>query len=147
MRATVITDASYCDRSRAAGWAAWIRIDGQSEPIRRYGAFKTEVTGPTQAEMLAAINGVWLAHQMGATEVLLQTDCATVVMLAEGQVRRGKLRKAWAVAVDRAGLVNVSLSARHVRGHTKTQDARSYVNRWCDVNARAAMRHARRRTA
>jgi len=33
------------------------------------------------------------------------------------------------------------LEYRHVKGHTRTKDGRSYVNRWCD---KAAKRHMRK---
>lgn len=143
-RATVITDASFCPRSRAAGWAAWIRIDGSSAPIKRYGEFKVPVANPTEAEMLAAVNGLWIAAQHGVTEALVQTDCLTVVHMLTGQTRNRKLKDAFSQALAKAGVLGLSFSGRHVRGHTDKQDARSYVNRWCDEHAKVGMRKQRR---
>ncbi|QDP54006.1 MAG: putative ribonuclease H [Prokaryotic dsDNA virus sp.] len=143
MRATVITDASFCPRTKAAGWAAWIRIDGMDTPIKKYAEFKTPVRTAMQAEMLAAINGIWLAKQHGATTILLQTDCLAVVHMVEGRTKKQHLKDGFTRAAASAGILGLNYTARHVRGHTDVADARSYVNRWCDGRAKAAMRRQR----
>lgn len=143
MKATVITDASFCNKSNAAGWAAWIRIDG-AVPIKAYGAFKGYIARSDIAEMKAAINGIYLARKHGATSILLQTDCLVVVHMANGQCGpKGKSR--WHRAMKAAGLTKDGITARHVKGHTTTADARSHVNRWCDENARREMARVRPR--
>lgn len=143
-RATVITDASYCHRTKAAGWAAWIRTDGQP-PIKRYGTFKDTPSGPAQAELWASYNGLYFAHAVGATTVLLQTDCMAVVDKFNGNMSAlaGSL-KAKPYAELKAKGINLQIKAKHVKGHTKTQDARSYCNRWCDEWAKKQMRKQRR---
>lgn len=143
MKATVITDASFCDETKAAGWAAWVRIDGQAEPIKRYGSFKIDVATSFEAEALAAINGLWIAQQCGATEVLLQTDCLTVVHIVNGITKSQKILKFWRNARNAANIRTPKIKAKHVKGHTATDDARSYVNRWCDKNAKRSMVAAR----
>lgn len=147
MRATVITDASFCPRTKASGWAAWVRIDGMNGPIKKYGEFKSPVRSAQQAELLAAINGIWLAKEHGATAVLLQTDCLAVVHMIEGQTKKQHLKDSFTRAAAAAGVLNLGLSARHVRGHTTIADARSHVNRWCDDKAKRAMKLQRRGAA
>lgn len=141
---TVITDASFCDKSKVAGWAAWIRVDGINDPIKRYGSFRTMPQTSTDAEMLSAINGIWIAKQFGANGVLLQTDCLSVVHLIDGTTIKRKTKDRWIRYLASAGILDIDLRAKHVRGHTKVDDARSYVNRWCDRNAKMAMREARK---
>lgn len=143
MRATVITDASFCHRSKAAGWAAWIRIDGFDGPIKKYAEFKRPVKTAQQAEMLAAINGIWLAKQHGATTVIVQTDCLAVVHMLEGLTKKEHLRDEFTRSAAMAGILGMRFSGRHVKGHTDVADARSYVNRWCDGKAKWAMRSQR----
>lgn len=143
MKATVITDASFCHETKASGWAAWIRIDGRPDPIKAYGSFKAPVDSATDAEMMAALNGLWLAYKHGATTALLQTDCLAVVEACSQPRRQPKVRQRWLVGLEHCGLAGFPVSARHVRGHTKIQDARSYVNRWCDKHAKQSMREAR----
>lgn len=141
--ATVITDASFCPKTKAAGWAAWVRIDGEAEPVKRYGELKTPVDRAQHAELLAAVNGIWLAMKYGATEVLVQTDCLEVVHLLEGKTRKASLISRFTLALREAGVEHIMRSGRHVKGHTTVEDARSYVNRWCDEKAKSAMRKGR----
>lgn len=136
-RATVITDASYDHKTGKAGWAAWIRIDGM-QPIKAYGAFKGRVSSSLDAEAKAAANGIALALKNGASEVLLQTDCLIVVHYINGVTKKPSALKKWRSIVRKTGIKRERLTARHVKGHSATQDARSYVNRWCDEHANKA---------
>lgn len=138
--ATVITDASFDDRDKSAGWAAWIRIDGHDQPIKRYGSFKDDVDSSTDAEKKAALNGIAIAKSFGADQVLLQTDCMAVVHLLTGFTKKPSVISAWNCWIERAGLIGYPIRAKHVKGHTRTKDARSYVNRWCDEMANKARR-------
>ena len=142
--ATVITDASFCHETRAAGWAAYVRVDTMANPVRMSAAFKSPLVNSAEAELLAAVNGLWLATQRGADQLLLQTDCIAVVTIVNGRSRKGLLRLKFAAACEAAGLDPEIITARHVKGHSGVLDARSHVNRWCDRHARAAMRHQRK---
>ncbi|KHQ51138.1 reverse transcriptase-like protein [Mameliella alba] len=137
-RATVITDASFCDRTKAAGWAAWVRIDGMAEPIKRYGSFSDAVSTSSEAEKKAALNGIWIAAQYGATEILLQSDCLAVVHLIDGTTKKRAPLDQWHRWCASIGILGLDLKSRHVRGHTSKKDARSHVNRWCDKHANKA---------
>ena len=136
--ATVITDASFCDMTKKAGWACWIRIDGQSEPIKRYGAFKGKVKTSTDAEKMAAANGLFIAKAHGADAFLLQSDCMTVVHLIDGVTKAKNRVDEWARMMAKAGVLGRVIKAKHVKGHSDTKDARSHVNRWCDSMANKA---------
>lgn len=147
MRATVITDASFCPKTKAAGWAAWVRVDGISEPIKRYGAFKEPVASARDAEMLAAINGVFIAAKVGATQVLVQTDCLSVVHMFEGVTVQKSIKDAFTRAQAKAGILGLKVSAKHVKGHSNDPASRSWVNRWCDEQAGKKMRAYRAQIA
>ena len=136
--ATVITDASYSDRDNNAGWAAWVNIDGLAYPIKKYGSFSSDVNNSTEAEIKAALNGMWIAKKYGADAILLQTDCMAVVHLITGFTKKAKLISEWNCKIEKAGLLGIQIRSRHVKGHTKTKDARSHVNRWCDKHANKA---------
>ena len=141
-RATVIADASWCPKTKAAGWAAWITINhqGQTSPqrVRRSGEFNRAPASSTEAELLALLNGIWLAAVNGATHILAQTDCNGVVH----SVRKGRPAE---LNVIRAQFPNLTIETRHVKGHTSRDEPRYYVNRWCDHNARRVMRTVRGR--
>ena len=142
--ATVLTDASYCPRTQIAGWAGWIKIDGQ-EAIRRYGPLKaTKVAGSAEAEMYAVLNGIWIALQAGAEAILVRTDCDAVIKAATISGGRGKLGKLWHEATQRPDLKPARLEFRHIKGHGEIKCRASWVNDWCDKHAKKAMKEARR---
>jgi len=138
--ATVITDASFCPKTTAAGWAAWIRIDGTPHPIRRYGAFKEPVKSSRDAEMLAAINGLFIAKSLGVTRALIQTDCLAVVHMFDGTTVNKQIKDTFNRARAKANVLGIRASAKHVRGHSTDTASRSWVNRWCDEMAGREMR-------
>jgi ribonuclease HI len=143
-KATVITDASWDSRTLAGGWAAWIRIDGVQGPIKGSGPLLKQPDQADTAEIMAAINGIYLARSRGAGAILLQTDCVLVVSMIR-QTAKQKQMIRWNDYADRADINLGSLTAKHVKGHTRVDDARSYVNRWCDSEAKRHMRVVRSR--
>jgi hypothetical protein len=74
MRVTLTTDASFCDLTRAAGWAAW----AQSERGRFFGGNAVQCGAANSAEMQAAARGLRIALERGiflaGDHVVLQTD-------------------------------------------------------------------------
>lgn len=143
-KATVIADASHCGHSHVGGWAAWVRVDNFRIPIKGYGTIKGTPPTPTVAEMYAALNGVWLATQYGATDILLRTDCLAVVNLVHGTIKSKKLLHEWRTATKGATwLAGITLDARHVPGHVKVTSAATFVQDWCDTKSRYAMKQAR----
>jgi len=139
MKATVITDASFCPDTASAGWAAWVAYD--KGKIKQYGAFKRKPKDSAQAELWAAINGIAIASKAGAKKILLQTDCQQVVDLINRE--KDKVYQALALAkiTDKP-----TIDAIHVKGHTNKSGARFWVNRWCDEKAGIVMREQRAAT-
>lgn len=136
--ATVITDASWCPTTRAAGWAAYIRIDHEDERIKRHGFMKSPPESSSEAELQAAINGIYVAHKYGAEAVLLQSDCMSVIQMIEGD--RDHFRyKTFMAILGNHGVSLKSIRAKHVKGHTDGADARHWGNNWCDEHARKRM--------
>jgi len=138
VRATVITDASFCNHTRAAGWAAWIAAD-HHERIQRSGVFQTSPPTSAVAELWAAYNGIAIAYQNGARRILIQSDCvivATALRKPNGKHGFAKFRDEYL-----PGLENIEY--RHVKGHTSLSGSRFYVNRWCDLNAKVHMKRQR----
>lgn len=146
--ATVICDASYhgvTGRTPVhAGWAAWVRIDGVNEPVRGYGSLPPGLClSASDAEMYAAINGLWLAAKHGAGKVLVRSDCMTVVQAIQGTLKNERLKTLWVEGLDKCKLQGVVIRARHVKGHGTVQCAATYVNDWCDKHAKLSQRKAR----
>lgn len=146
-RATVLTDASYDQRWKVGGWAAWVRSDGDQRPLTMSGVLKgPPIENSTYAEVMAALNGIWLARNHAhATHLLVQSDCMAVIHLIQGQMKSPGLLQLWATGLGRDDMAGVQLVARHVKGHGQVKDARTYVNAWCDEYARLHMQKARHR--
>lgn len=135
MKATVIADASFCPETKAAGWAVWIAADNGKH--KTSGRFKAQPISSGAAEVLAALNGIVLAYAMGARDILIQSDCIEVGSM----VTKGK----WDYAMIRSTrFPDAKVRYRHVKGHTKDEAARSWVNRWCDEEAKKHMKEQRR---
>lgn len=141
-RATVIADASYCQQTAAAGWAVWVKFDG-GRKICEHGTFQTRPKNSTEAEVMAAAIGVWYAAREGASHILVQSDCMSVIQLVQGKTKSETLISLWDKVVRVPPVQGVYLTSRHVKGHGLIKDARTWVNDWCDRYARQHMENER----
>lgn len=152
--ATVICDASfYCapqqgryqyrPKGKHAGWAAWIKGDG-GLAVKGYGTIKPHpLMTSAKAEMYAALNGIWLAGQYGATHILVRSDCMTVIHAIQGRLKPHNL-EFWQSCLKQGELEHLVLTGKHVKGHGSIVDAATWVNDWCDQKAKHAMRQSRK---
>jgi ribonuclease HI len=146
MRATVVCDASYDDRKQVGGWAAWVRVDGYPLPIKGFGTIRNKPRNSTEAEVMAALNGIYIAANRGATEILVRSDCMTVQQLIHKQGVKDYLQEVWDGALAAGWARGIRhLASRHVKGHgDRNRHAAAFTNDWCDQRAKTAMRAARR---
>lgn len=153
MLVTVITDASYCSETGAAGYGYWV----VSERGRASGGgkFSYKAESSLDAEMKAIVNGIYIALREGIAQegdrVLVQTDCQGAILFFE-QVPRSKGRQKQYTSERRlvhrwfADLVynsRLRVDFRHVKGHTSAPGSRFYANRICDQLARSSMKEMR----
>lgn len=119
---TINTDASWCHQTSAAGGAVWISYE--AGPYRTSFRFKQRPKDPSEAEYWTIINGLYLARKLGHETILVNSDSMNAMkrLKAEG------------------GPLIDNVEFRHVKAHTKVRDARSYVNRWADREAKKIMR-------
>lgn len=135
LRATVNTDASFCPHTRAGGWAVWISIDGGIK-VKKSGMFKDRPRTSTEAELWAIFNGVWIAASMGVTSILIQGDCkAALAHVTRDTMQTRQLHKSLPGPV--------LIRTKHVKAHRDTDTARTWVNEWCDTEAKKWMRYQR----
>lgn len=103
------------------------------------------------AEMAALVNGLFFACMSGIAQrgdhVLLQSDCTGAIAGLESQ--RKELSSDERYAKKRFFEIKkeygVTVSFRHVKGHTNRTEARYVTNNLCDQRAKAGMRLARKR--
>ena len=132
--ATVITDASYCHATGVAGWAAWVK---SSTFCKMKHGVLIPCANSAEAELYAAMNGIWFPVNAGATSILLQSDNMQVVNALNDE--GGKWMNSLWRRIKAEHFRDIKVRAKHVKGHTNVQDARSFVNRWCDSKAKEHM--------
>lgn len=136
---TVFSDASF-DRSGAAGYAFFVR--DEETIIKRAFTLRWKAGRSTEVELFAMCHAILhaidnLSHQPGDV-IVAQSDCTHVLHCFKSQTTNEALSVLGAV-----GVAGLSLRFKHVKAHTGTEDRRSYVNRWCDIQARREMRKQR----
>ncbi|KVR21703.1 hypothetical protein WK13_34765 [Burkholderia ubonensis] len=146
MLVTLLTDASLCHETKAAGWGYY----AISERTRAYGGgpLNTNPAQSTEAEMQAIVNGLHCAVKRGVAEagdsLIIQTDSVESI--------RAFTRSRQPVGNERAAVekFHVMLATykfdvefRHVKAHSGVKDKRSFVNSACDRTAKRFMRKMR----
>jgi ribonuclease HI len=149
MLITLFTDASYCNRSRVAAYAAWAKADGRT--VRHSGVLRQPVPNSSMAETMALVNGIHLAiaamRPPAASKIIAQTDCLGAIQALSGLLRRAQVIRQYEAVIaayrDKVAAAGVVVEFRHVRGHKGTVTPRNAVNTWCDEECRRLMRAAR----
>ena len=145
---TVFTDASFCPRTKASGFAVWIKT--KSVTLRHSGAFKVAINTPGEAETAALSNGICAAMtrlDLQAGDIIVAaSDCLDAIRAVEGKAKR--LKPTMAMICDHvrqgASVRGVDVRLKRVRAHQgKDAGPRHAVNEWCDKAAKAVMRDAR----
>lgn len=142
MRVTIISDASFCPNTKAAGYGGWVVCNrgnnANGGPLR--GAPDSGA-----AETMAICNVIWegmkakLIHP--GDHLIVQTDCATAIKVyKEARWTSEQEGVAFKWLNDQLRKYNLTIEFRHVKGHTSNQDQRSKAQRFCDERARSAMR-------
>lgn len=167
MKMTLFADASFCAKTGAVGWGSWAIRDEWDRGRFRGGPLTP--TRPVHNSNAAEVAGIgmslWQHSQLGdlqgLTSILIQCDNVAalgyIYTAAPRAIRSGKLpisKANWRTdafvgdvvktIVDLlAGVPQINL--RHVKGHTKNDDGRSWVNRRCDAEAKKFMLLQRKR--
>lgn len=131
---TLFTDASFCPRTRAWGWAAWVKYGAPAETLRLSGGGK-HCQGSNQAEFLALKYGIQAVATQVPVEgkvIVVQSDCVSALE----RIGINPLTEAGAVAVRK----------KHVKGHQGLKCPRSAVNTWADHEAKQEMLKRRAET-
>ncbi|EPH2574093.1 hypothetical protein LLH94_000788 [Acinetobacter baumannii] len=147
MLVTLMTDASLCHKTGAAGFGYWCASDRG----KRAGGniIKGVVKDSYEAEFKGVANSLQASINAGliskGDEVLIQVDNEGVLFCLSGKC---KVRPDIAVVLnhilDTAKMYELKLRCRQVKGHTKLTDNRYLANHHCDSRAKYAMRQARK---
>jgi ribonuclease HI len=147
MLATINTDASFSRRNKRGTYAFWSVFNGGT--IKRSGILRGKVSDSTEAEIKCILNALYktLYDEAEITRVIVNTDSMHAIYILEGDQERiskhrikdreylryrfNKIKKEFPCVVN--------YSFRHVKAHSGIKDARSYVNDWCDAQAKGQM--------
>lgn len=144
MLVTINTDASFHHKYNVGAFAFWAVSD--EFKITKAGYFRDECRNPTECESKAIINAVKvvLSSNKNITKIIFNTDSLNSKSIFENNrsninrygLHFGKnLRKRFKKIVNSYHR-NIQVEFRHVKAHSGVNDARSYVNEWCDKNAK-----------
>ena len=138
---TINTDASYHQKHKVGTYAFYIVCD--LFKIQKGGIFKTEVNSPEKCEMMAignAIHMVLTQKELPKIKtIIINTDCLNGGnKISSGH--RGLGSKIKLMIRMLVQLVDAEhWEIRHVKAHNGKPDARSFVNDWCDKEAKKWM--------
>lgn len=150
MLVTINTDASFHPQLKYGAFAFWAVCNDFK--ITKSGAFKTKCINPDDAEakcMINALKVVLLAHK-GITKIIVNTDSLNGIALIKNDKEHikkyiGNNMKMWKHIrvsfneVMRQNINKAEIEYRHVKAHSGVNDKRSYVNEWCDAEAKRTM--------
>lgn len=136
---TVFTDASFDHKTKAGGYAVWIKASWGR--LQHWGRLRMKADTSQVAEAAALVNGICLAARKmdmrpGDTIVAV-SDCKNAIdMLRHGQGWSKQKRALVEMVRSETRARGINVVFRHVKAHTGGTDARSWVNDWCDKRAR-----------
>lgn len=148
---TVMTDASFCPDTGAAGWGVYIR--NQKRLFEKGGNFRENPKCSFEAELMGIALGAIYAMKEGLGQegyhLLIQTDCKMAIQALGGQ--NHVFDKSSYHLVDRVRKTfrdlktkyNITWQFRHVKAHVPERAPRNWANDRCDQLARKFMREQR----
>ena len=146
MLVTINTDASFIQGF--AGYAFWMVCN--EFKVLKAGVLRGKVKRPEIAEFKCVINALHILFKndcKNVTKIIINTDCMNVIHCCQdnkAEIKKYGLNvKEFPELTDMFKKImkgkNIEVEFRHVKSHTGINDARSYVNQWCD---REAKKHA-----
>lgn len=146
MLCTINTDASYHKYFKVGAYAFWIKSN--SFTLKKVGWFNDKCNDPTECEAKCIINAIHTllstCSSRNVTRILVNTDSLNFMHVMKNDVKKIKKYKLGYLKKYQAQILRMldnykkglDIEFRHVRAHTEKSDARSYVNEWCDEQAK-----------
>jgi len=148
MVVTINTDASFSRKHQVGSYAFWIKCDEFN--IGKSGMLKKRVSKPQIAEFRCIINSL---HTLFTTKtvdrigfIVVNTDCLDVIHLINDDkvaIRNYNLAswgnhlvQTYDLLRTRHKKLKIKIEFRHVKSHTDTDTGRTFVNDWCDKEAK-----------
>lgn len=135
---TINTDASYYVDYKAGGFAFWIKTDNFK--LTKGGKFKGDILTSQEAETKCIGNAIaMLLSQKDLPKagfLCINTDSKhSIEQITKRKDKLGiQVNDLWNRLIHRLG--SKKNYFKHVKSHTGKNDARSYINDWCDEEAK-----------
>ena len=149
MIVTIMSDASFCPKTKASGWGVWAKSERGS--FSAGGNFKSDPGHSTDAEAMAIAVAVFAAFRQGVAaagdRLIIQTDCMTMVRAYTGHHLMPKLSREKNKTLESTIKYTRKLiksnkcefEVRHVEAHAPSKGKRNFVNNICDAKAKEHM--------
>ena len=148
---TINTDASFDCKHKVGGYAFYIISDVFK--IKKSGMFKKQPSTAMEAEMMCmanALHTLLLQKELpSANLIIINSDCLYSFQHIKRKSKNeiGKkvadILREVRLKASFKNLVMPKYQFRHVKAHSGKQDSRSFVNDWCDKEAKFWMRKAK----
>jgi len=148
MIVTINTDASFNPQYKLGGYAYW--MVGNDKRLKKGGLLKS-CSNNIEAEVKAIANALYRLIKTDfkvVTLLIVNTDCENGINLITGKTETKNQNIKDTITAIREYILKLKLihnigksdfeyvEFRHVKAHTKATDKRSYVNDWCDKEAK-----------
>lgn len=145
MTCTINTDASFSPTTKKAAYAMW--LVSNSFVIKKSGLFKEECEKAEEAEIKCILNAFFLIkEQTYLTKIIVNTDCLNAIHILTTSVKEIlKYKLGWGKKYRKQFVrytkdLKATIEFRHVKAHNDTETKRTWVNDWCDKQAKIELR-------
>ena len=149
---TLFTDASFCNKTKAAAWAAHAQY--ADDVLKVSARLAINLENPYMAEFYALYEGISFALHAFKPErgskIVAYTDCIGIIHALNGIYRVRPFAKCHTERRQLISKINHALETfgaeaeyRHVKAHSENEDGCSETNAWCDTHSRIVMRTIR----
>lgn len=147
MLVTLMTDASVCGQTGAAGYGFWVvsKRGGSPGQGQLKGRIKDSFEGELKAVAMALNKAINMQSIIQGDHIIIQLDNSGVVnCLNKVNKVRPNDTEVIEFIFNTLSLNNLTIEARHVKGHSSRKENRYTANKLCDMRAKIEMRKARK---
>lgn len=149
MLVTINTDACFHTQLRIGGYAFW--AVSNDFKITKSGVFRKKCTTSDDAEAKCIINAlsIILKSHKNITKIIVNTDSLNAIAyLKNDKSHISKYNLSTSKRIQFSNLFlelrrlykkQLEIEFRHVKAHSGVDDKRSFVNEWCDTEAKKQM--------
>jgi hypothetical protein len=148
MIVTINTDASFSKFHKRGSFAFWIVCNDFK--IIKSGILRKKVSTPSVAEFKCIINAFHILYNenlKNVSKIIVNTDCLNVIHIINNDkfyISRYRLSYLLELIKPYKNLISkypeIKIEFRHVKAHTGVNNARSWVNEWCDTHAKLQLK-------